>query len=710
MASTSTQSSDERDNHGPESMSANGQSETASTDPPVRRNVDSLAEMLIQRIAESCDSSRDQRPANPERNRPASADDTSDDDDYIEHMERSVHQFVQRNVQRTARQLTAANRRSRARNTAADEERPENVPSENEDNEEVEEEESAAGSNERREHIRMRNQLADRFVEMLAPGLFHEYDSSDESDDRDDREARVVAALFNNNDGIILPEQSSASSSSSSSTSSSSPSSSSDSSGPYVHSSESEYDYVELPRRREANVDSLECLQATSVNCKWNILRDISQRQHGVSFHRTSATVGRYHPIQFQKRAYGSAHLVQRLGLMHKLVQHTGCVNSLNFHPSGKLLASGSDDLRINLWNWETKKLLKSIKSGHRKNVFQTKFMPCDGYENELEIISTGRDGHVRHTTVRPSGQATTRVIFRSQLAIHKVAIPARNELAFLMAGEDEKVRLCDMRQAKVQTVVDVGKQLYSISTHPYDSEFCVSGSGSSVRVYDLRRAQKPLRMLFVGEQAEGTRSYTSITCAVYNHDGTEILASYCDDDIYMFKMEPPDGILNPTNRYRGHCNLRTIKGVSFFGPHSEFVVSGSDCGYVYIWEKSSQKIVNWLKSYPGESVNCLEPHPEFPILATSGVDHDIRVWAPKGLNDEQTAPVFDPNELKRFVRRNVYSRGPYRNEYGLPVSRLSRFFPAFGPLDRERQDEARDEHSLDLDRLGRRRLDCNPS
>lgn len=27
--------------------------------------------------------------------------------------------------------------------------------------------------------------------------------------------------------------------------------------------------------------------------------------------------------------------------------------------------------------------------------------------------------------------------------------------------------------------------------------------------------------------------------------------------------------------------------------------------------------------------VNCLEPHPNAPVLATSGLDHDIKLWLP---------------------------------------------------------------------------------
>eukprot|EP00899_Mesostigma_viride_P008401 jgi/Mesvir1/17562/Mv08805-RA.1 len=42
---------------------------------------------------------------------------------------------------------------------------------------------------------------------------------------------------------------------------------------------------------------------------------------------------------------------------------------------------------------------------------------------------------------------------------------------------------------------------------------------------------------------------------------------------------------------YKGHRNADTIKGVSFYGPRSEYVVSGSDCGRVFVWDKKSARV-----------------------------------------------------------------------------------------------------------------------
>ena len=55
-------------------------------------------------------------------------------------------------------------------------------------------------------------------------------------------------------------------------------------------------------------------------------------------------------------------------------------------------------------------------------------------------------------------------------------------------------------------------------------------------------------------------------------------------------------------------------------GVADEFVVSGSDCGHVYIWGKHDGKLQQLLKG-DRHVVNCLEPHPYLPAtLATSGI------------------------------------------------------------------------------------------
>ena len=52
-----------------------------------------------------------------------------------------------------------------------------------------------------------------------------------------------------------------------------------------------------------------------------------------------------------------------------------------------------------------------------------------------------------------------------------------------------------------------------------------------------------------------------SITCAVWNYNGSEILASYNDDDIYLFDSSHSDGA-DYIKRYQGHRNSATGKTI----------------------------------------------------------------------------------------------------------------------------------------------------
>lgn len=55
-------------------------------------------------------------------------------------------------------------------------------------------------------------------------------------------------------------------------------------------------------------------------------------------------------------------------------------------------------------------------------------------------------------------------------------------------------------------------------------------------------------------------------------------------------------GCSSHTRQYSGHCNVKTVKDVNFFGLQDEYVVSGSDSGHVFIWDKKTSGLVNILK------------------------------------------------------------------------------------------------------------------
>ncbi|CAG9858644.1 unnamed protein product [Phyllotreta striolata] len=381
---------------------------------------------------------------------------------------------------------------------------------------------------------------------------------------------------------------------------------------------------------------------------RWFMVPEVVNRQIGASSKFQTADL-------FQKRCYGSLRNVHRLELMYKLEGHDGCVNSLNFHPQGHLLASGSDDLTVILWDWKIGKQLLKYNSKHRGNVFQTKFLNLSG---DLHIASCARDGQVRIAQVSAEeGVRDNRKLGCHRGPCHKIAVLNEQPHVILSAGEDGLVFSHDVRKSKQERIVSVkedGREvaLYSIHANPLKSvEFCVSGREQIVRVYDQRKSINPLHIYHPFKKLSDSCGYTGlhVTCAVYNHDGSEILASYNDGDVYLFDVNSEPG--NFLHEYQGHRNGATIKGVNFFGPKSEFIVSGSDCGNVYFWEKNTEAIVQWLLADDNGVVNCLEPHPQVPYICTSGLDWDVKVWVPSCEND----PTF--KGLTATIKNNKKAR-----------------------------------------------------
>ena len=89
------------------------------------------------------------------------------------------------------------------------------------------------------------------------------------------------------------------------------------------------------------------------------------------------------------------------------------------------------------------------------------------------------------------------------------------------------------------------------------------------------------------------------------------------------------------------------MKGVNFYGPESEFVISGSDCGNIFIWDKETEAIVKLMHGDEAGVVNVLEPHPHLPVLATSGLDDEVKLWM-------STQNMTDDSEARREREREV--------------------------------------------------------
>ncbi|XP_060232751.1 DDB1- and CUL4-associated factor 8-like [Meriones unguiculatus] len=379
---------------------------------------------------------------------------------------------------------------------------------------------------------------------------------------------------------------------------------------------------------------------------RWNVLNALRDRQLGSS-------------ARFVYEACGARVFVQRFSLQYTLEGHAGSLNTVHFNQRGTLLASGSDDLKVILWDWLRQQQVLNFSSGHKNDVLSAKFLPNCG---DTLLAMCGRDGQVRvaQLSAMPGTRMTKRLVKHGGPS-HSLALEPDSPFRFLTSGEDADVFSIDLRQAspasKVVVTRDDNKKvgLYTVFVHPANVyQFAVGGKDQFVRIYDQRKidpnVNNGILKKFCPHHLLNCDFPTYITSLMYSYDGTELLASYSDEDIYIFNSSESDGA-QYAKRYKGHRNNTTVKGVNFYGPRSEFVMSGSDCGHIFIWEKSSCQIVQFVEADEGGTINCIDPHPSLPVLASSGLDHQVKIWAPIG------EPSMNLTELKRVIKNNKMKR-----------------------------------------------------
>ncbi|XP_022725452.1 DDB1- and CUL4-associated factor 8-like isoform X4 [Durio zibethinus] len=357
--------------------------------------------------------------------------------------------------------------------------------------------------------------------------------------------------------------------------------------------------------------------------------------------------VGKLSTRNFAHRLAASEDLVLRLDIYKKLVKHQGCVNTVSFNSDGNILVSGSDDKRVIVWDWETGNSKLSFQSGHVSNVFQAKIMP---YTDDRSLVTCAADGQIDLRTAAPTKLFTCSHIDDSRaympvIPLNAIAIDPRNPNLFAVAGMDKYTRLYDIRKYKWDGSTDFGQPTdYFRPPHLIgDDQAGITGLAFSDQSEILVTYINEFIYLFTQDMGLGPNPVPSSPLSAFS-EASEMGFDHS-------AMDADEKAIPQV--YKGHRNQETVKGVSFFGPKSEYVVSGSDCGRIFIWKKKGGELIRVMEA-DKHVVNCIECHPHTTVLASSGIETDIKIWTPKAI-DKATLPTnieqFKPKPRSRMYQ-----------------------------------------------------------
>lgn len=350
------------------------------------------------------------------------------------------------------------------------------------------------------------------------------------------------------------------------------------------------------------------------MSCSGNLVWDVNKR-----------LIGYNEPNTIRTNYLGRREFVQRLKLEGTLNVHDGCVNTISWNDTGEYLLSGSDDTFLVISNPYNKKVKKSIRSGHRANIFSAKFMP---HTNDQEIVSCSGDGIIYYTNTEKSPEHNRQCQFTCHYGTaYEIMTVPNDPYTFLSCGEDGTVRWFDLRtktsctkeDCKDDILINCRRAATSISISPLVPYYLAVGcSDSSVRIYDRRMLGTRATGNYMGRGTTGmcvrfvpthlSNKSCRVTSLCYSEDGQEVLVSYSSDYIYLFdpKDDQARELKGPSEERREELRQPPVKRLRLRGdwsdtgprarPESERERDGEQSPNVSLMQRMSDMLSRWFE------------------------------------------------------------------------------------------------------------------
>jgi WD40 repeat protein len=325
------------------------------------------------------------------------------------------------------------------------------------------------------------------------------------------------------------------------------------------------------------------------------------KEQDRAGFHELSRLASRWPDSDFR-------------GLMHHratLEGHQHEIRCLAISPSDPILASGSADHTVRLWDLVEPRLL-GILEGHSGWVNCLAINPTGSV-----LASAGRDGHICLWRL-PDGRTGKRLEGHGQTVFCLAISPDDGILA--SGSSDQTVRLWSLPSGDELGTLEGHEGGISCLAISPDGQILASGSADgTVRLWSLP-AGRLLRTLdgHHGEELDG------VLCLAISPDGSLLASGGVDSAVRLWKL--PDGKLKRI--LEGHRESVYALAIT---PDSKALVSGGGDQAVRLWRLPGGRLLRTFQGHVSAS-SSLVISPDGELLASAsgggwGLDHTVRLW-----------------------------------------------------------------------------------
>jgi len=246
------------------------------------------------------------------------------------------------------------------------------------------------------------------------------------------------------------------------------------------------------------------------------------------------------------------------------LTGHTNSIYGVTFSPDGKLLASCSQDKTIKIWRMKDGKNIRTL-TPHANSIYSLTFSP-----NGEFLASSSWDGSIKISRVK-DGQEI-RAIAAHQSLVYCVVFSPDGEL-LASSSLDKTIKIWRVKDGQLMRTLTSHLDWVRCVAFSPDGEFLASGSHDhSIKVWWVKNGQEILTF-------KGHSWY--VDCLAFSPDG-EYIISGSNQTIKLWRVKDAQEICTLNE----HTN--SVYAIAF-SPDGETFASGSSDKTIKIWGSAAQ-------------------------------------------------------------------------------------------------------------------------
>ncbi|MCT7959873.1 WD40 repeat domain-containing protein [Laspinema sp. D1] len=305
------------------------------------------------------------------------------------------------------------------------------------------------------------------------------------------------------------------------------------------------------------------------------------------------------------------------------LMGHSSGVKSVAVSPDGGMIASGSVDQTIKLWDLQRGELKKTLK-GHTGTVTSVQFSP-DGILASASFFPDGTiklwevDGEQNKVELKTTLRGNDWVA----LAIWSIAFNHNGKYIASGHNVDSTIKVWDIEREKI--IATLRGHVWAVCAvifHPQDGSLISSSLDGTIKIWNPEQEQLIHTLVGPSGWLSPAQSWFSRDVEVYSlamsSDG-EILASGGTEDVIKI-WRWCDRQLQQT--LKGHSD--TIQAIAI-APDGKTLASGGRDHTIRIWDLSTGKTLQTLGH--SDTVNSLAFSPDGQTLISGSQDKTIKIW-----------------------------------------------------------------------------------